>query len=229
MKGKIIQIGAVLLLLAGCSGQRGDYQNPGPVEEQRAVAAAPGKPEQARPGAKASVKRSLADRMASTAAVELDKNRDGRIDDDLLPAALTRDTELAAVAESKQNALGFTPENAASKGLANGYAGLGADGKVPTAQLPAGLGGGVTSYTELSDLPTIPDELADLATDTANQRVSATEKSTWNAKQNAITAGTDYLTPTGSAAGLTGWPTLNQNTTGSAARLGTSRTCPDGP
>jgi hypothetical protein len=31
------------------------------------------------------------------------------------------------------------------------------------------------------------------------------------------TAGTDYLTPTGSAASLTGFPTLNQNTTGSSA------------
>lgn len=31
------------------------------------------------------------------------------------------------------------------------------------------------------------------------------------------TAGTDYLTPTGSAASLTNFPTLNQNTTGSAA------------
>jgi hypothetical protein len=34
---------------------------------------------------------------------------------------------------------------------------------------------------------------------------------------SAATAGTDYLTPTGSAASLTGFPTLNQNTTGSAA------------
>jgi hypothetical protein len=34
---------------------------------------------------------------------------------------------------------------------------------------------------------------------------------------SAATAGTDYLTPTGSAALLTGFPTLNQNTTGSAA------------
>jgi hypothetical protein len=33
---------------------------------------------------------------------------------------------------------------------------------------------------------------------------------------SAATAGTDYLTPTGSAASLTGFPTLNQNTTGSA-------------
>lgn len=36
-------------------------------------------------------------------------------------------------------------------------------------------------------------------------------------------AGTDYLTPNGSAALLTSFPTLNQNTTGSAATLTTSR------
>lgn len=41
-----------------------------------------------------------------------------------------------------QTSLGFTPENPANKGQANGYAGLGADGKVPSAQLPAGGGGG---------------------------------------------------------------------------------------
>jgi hypothetical protein len=34
---------------------------------------------------------------------------------------------------------------------------------------------------------------------------------------SAATAGTDYLTPTGSAASLTNFPILNQNTTGSAA------------
>lgn len=41
---------------------------------------------------------------------------------------------------------------------------------------------------------------------------------------SAAGAGTDYLTPTGSAAGLTSFPTLNQNTTGSAATLTTGRT-----
>jgi hypothetical protein len=35
--------------------------------------------------------------------------------------------------------------------------------------------------------------------------------------QAPLTAGTDYLTPTGSAANLTNFPTLNQNTTGNAA------------
>ena len=36
---------------------------------------------------------------------------------------------------------------------------------------------------------------------------------------SAATAGTDYLTPSGSAINLTNFPTLNQNTTGSAASL----------
>ncbi len=36
---------------------------------------------------------------------------------------------------------------------------------------------------------------------------------------SAATAGTDYLTPTGSAGGLTSFPTLNQNTTGTAASI----------
>lgn len=36
---------------------------------------------------------------------------------------------------------------------------------------------------------------------------------------SAAVAGTDYLTPTGSAAGLTAFPTLNQNTTGTAATI----------
>lgn len=44
------------------------------------------------------------------------------------------------------------------------------------------------------------------------------------AVQSPLIAGTDYLTPAGSAAALTGFPTLNQNTTGSAAKLTTPRT-----
>lgn len=45
--------------------------------------------------------------------------------------------EVAASVAGKQNTLGFTPENVANKGLANGYAGLDGTGKVPAAQLPA--------------------------------------------------------------------------------------------
>ena len=44
---------------------------------------------------------------------------------------------------AKQASLGFTPENAANKGTANGYAGLGSDGKVPSSQLPYAAGGTV--------------------------------------------------------------------------------------
>lgn len=41
-------------------------------------------------------------------------------------------------------ALGFTPENIANKGAANGYASLGGDGKVPLGQLPSAVTGGLT-------------------------------------------------------------------------------------
>ncbi len=46
--------------------------------------------------------------------------------------------------DSKQNALGFTPENSANKGLANGYASLDADGKVHASQLPTAAAQDVT-------------------------------------------------------------------------------------
>ena len=77
---------------------------------------------------------------------------------------------------------------------------------------------------QILNKPSIPTAVSQLSEDSTHRTVSDTEKTTWNAKQNALIAGTDYLTPTGSAAGLTGWPTLNQNTTGSAARLSTART-----
>jgi len=47
------------------------------------------------------------------------------------------ETEVDTKLSAKQNSLGFTPENVAKKGVANGYASLGADGKVPTTQLPS--------------------------------------------------------------------------------------------
>jgi hypothetical protein len=49
--------------------------------------------------------------------------------------------DIASKANTKQEPLGFTPENAANKGAANGYAGLDGTGKVPAGQLPA-MGGG---------------------------------------------------------------------------------------
>lgn len=45
--------------------------------------------------------------------------------------------------DGKQNTLSYTAENTANKGVANGYAGLGSDGKVPTTQLPDSVVGGM--------------------------------------------------------------------------------------
>lgn len=78
-------------------------------------------------------------------------NDTGTSDDDLWSAA-----KIAGDLAGKQATLGFTPENAANKGTANGYAGLGSDGKVPTAQLPT-LG---TTY----DLPSLADAQAGTST-----------------------------------------------------------------
>ncbi len=44
----------------------------------------------------------------------------------------------------KQNSLGFTPENAANKSAASGYAALGANTIVPTAQLATGTANSTT-------------------------------------------------------------------------------------
>lgn len=49
------------------------------------------------------------------------------------------------------------------------------------------------SYNDLSDKPTIPDELSDLSDDSTHRLVTDTEKSTWNAKQSSLTFDT---TPT---------------------------------
>jgi hypothetical protein len=50
-----------------------------------------------------------------------------------------------------------------------------------------------------------------------NGYLSASDFTIFNNKQNALTAGTDYLAPNGSAIALTNFPTLNQSTTGNAA------------
>lgn len=52
----------------------------------------------------------------------------------------------------KQSTLGFTPENAAKKGVANGYASLDAGGKVPSAQLPSYVDD-VLEYANLAAFP----------------------------------------------------------------------------
>ena len=46
------------------------------------------------------------------------------------------------------------------------------------------ISSGVTSYNDLTDKPTIPDELSDLTDDSTHRLVTDTEKSTWNNKSD---------------------------------------------
>ena len=50
------------------------------------------------------------------------------------------------------------------------------------------------SYTDLTNKPTIPDELKDLSDDSTHRLVTDTEKSTWNGKQNTLVSGTNIKT-----------------------------------
>lgn len=60
--------------------------------------------------------------------------------------------ELVTTIAGKQSSLGFTPENAANKGAANGYASLDSGGKVPASQLPAFVDD-VLEYANLAAFP----------------------------------------------------------------------------
>lgn len=62
--------------------------------------------------------------------------------------------ELVTGLTGKQNSLGYTPENIADKGAANGYAELDGTGKVPAAQLPAYVDD-VLEYADLAAFPAI--------------------------------------------------------------------------
>ena len=61
---------------------------------------------------------------------------------------------------SKQNALGFTPENVANKGVAGGYAGLDLTAKIPTSQLPDSILGQVeyiSTWNASTNTPVLPN------------------------------------------------------------------------
>ena len=49
-------------------------------------------------------------------------------------------------------------------------------------------------YNDLSNKPTIPDELADLSDDSTHRVVTDTEKTTWSGKQDALVSGTNIKT-----------------------------------
>jgi len=61
-------------------------------------------------------------------------------------------TDLQALLDDKQNALGFTPENSANKNQNDGYAGLDSSGLIPTALLP-GYVDDVLEYANLAAFP----------------------------------------------------------------------------
>ena len=54
---------------------------------------------------------------------------------------------------------------------------------------------GTTNYNELSNKPSIPSTLADLSSDSSHQVVTSSQITTWSAKQDTLTADTDYLAP----------------------------------
>ena len=58
----------------------------------------------------------------------------------------------------------------------------------------------VSGDAQILNKPTIPTALSSLADDSTHRLVTDTEKSTWNGKQNALVAGTDYLIPSAIAA-----------------------------
>ncbi len=62
--------------------------------------------------------------------------------------------ELVSSLAGKQNTLGFTPENSANKGAANGYAPLDASAKVPASHLPSYVDD-VEEYANLAGFPAI--------------------------------------------------------------------------
>jgi hypothetical protein len=103
-----------------------------------------------------------------------------------------------------------------------------ADGRITSAANGSGGGGGGSgTVTSVSVVPA-NGFAGTVATPTTTPDITLSTTVTGLIKGNgtsisAATAGTDYLTPTGSAAGLTSFPTLNQNTTGSAATLTTPR------
>ena len=151
---------------------------------------------------------------------------------------------------TKQNALGFTPYNSTNP---SGYITSSAiSGKVnytDTASMLSAYGSLINSrvkYTDTSGMlsaystaintkqnalgftpynATNPSGYISSYTETDPivKAINGLVKSNGTTISTA-TAGTDYLTPTGSAASLTSFPTFNQNTTGTAAGLTIGRT-----
>lgn len=68
--------------------------------------------------------------------------------------------------------------------------------------------------TDIARDSEVPDELSDLSDDSTHRTVTDAEKNAWNGKQDALTAGTDYLPPDGDASQLQNLPTATTDTPG---------------
>lgn len=63
--------------------------------------------------------------------------------------------------DAKATALGYTPEDVANKGVANGYASLDSGGKVPVSQLPSAIMEYKGTWNAFSNTPTLADGVGD--------------------------------------------------------------------
>ena len=109
--------------------------------------------------------------------------------------------------DAKQNAIGYTPENTANKGKANGYAGLDASGKLPSSLLPQSSGGGLNYKGTLdasAGYPSAP-ETGDFYIVAAAGTISGTEYNTGDwAVYNGTAAGWAKIDNTDEVASVNG-------------------------
>lgn len=99
------------------------------------------------------------------------------------------------------SALGFTPENVANKNLANGYAGVGSDGKILLSLIPDGIGGGggISDWADITNKPSstvanIDDAVTKRHTHSNKAILDATTESFTTSLKNAIGTIRDFTT-----------------------------------
>jgi hypothetical protein len=152
------------------------------------------------------------------------KQRNGTIWDNLYPKTLAAnvtestmqrfvsDTEKASW-NGKQNALGFTPENAAVKNQANGYPGLDASGKISAGQLPAIAITDTFVVADQASMLALAAQVGDVAvrTDLNQSFILKTDPPTTLANWQQLLSPTNAVT---SVAGRTGAVTLTASDVG---------------
>ena len=117
---------------------------------------------------------------------------------------------------SKQNALTF------GTGLTNSSSTITVNTSQNIATLSNLTTNGIVTTTGAAGNLSIVSTLPVVNGGTGTTTITGIVKGNGTSVMTAAVAGTDYLTPTGSAALLTGFPILNQNTTGTAAKVTTN-------